>query len=146
VTVVAEFSTRLPVVLRTLCLLFNEGYHGASPEAAVRVELCHEAMRLVSIVLDHPVGKAPESHALLALMCLNAARLPARIDSSGDLRSLFDQDRSQWDRQLENGTRRASTSVPRLRSRAILWSGDFLVGESLCANERRHCRPVVFLS
>jgi RNA polymerase sigma-70 factor (ECF subfamily) len=100
VTVTAEFSSRLPVVLRTLYLLFNEGYHGASAETAVRVELCHEAMRLVAIVLDQPLGKAPAAHALLALMCLNAARLPARIDSSGDLHSLFDQDRSQWDWQL----------------------------------------------
>jgi len=100
VTSAAEFSTRFPVVLRTLYLLFNEGYHGASPEAAVRAELCHEAMRLASILLDHPLGKAPATHALLALMCLNAARLPARIDSSGDLHALFDQDRSQWDRQL----------------------------------------------
>jgi len=100
VTLAAEFSARLPVVLRTLYLLFNEGYHGASPEAAVRAELCREAMRLVSILLDHPLGKTPATHALLALMCLNAARLPARIDSSGDLHALFDQDRSQWDRQL----------------------------------------------
>ena len=100
VAAAAEFSTRLPTVLRTLYLLFNEGYHGASPEAAVRVELCHEAMRLVSILLDHPLGKTPTSHALIALMCLNAVRLPARIDSSGDLHSLFEQDRSQWDRQL----------------------------------------------
>jgi len=100
VTAASEFSTRLPTVLRTLYLLFNEGYHGASPEAAVRVALCHEAMRLVSLLLDHPLGKAPVSHALVALMCLNAARLPARIDAAGDLHSLFDQDRSQWDRQL----------------------------------------------
>jgi RNA polymerase sigma-70 factor (ECF subfamily) len=100
VTATAEFSSRLPAVLRALYLLFNEGYHGASTEAAVRVELCHEAMRLVAIILDQPHGKAPATHALLALMCLNAARLPARIDSSGDLHSLFDQDRSQWDWQL----------------------------------------------
>ncbi|HTF45199.1 MAG TPA: DUF6596 domain-containing protein [Terriglobales bacterium] len=64
------------------------------------VVLCHEAMRPVSILQDHRHGSAPATHALLALMCLNAARLPARIDSSGDLLSLFDQDRSQWDRQL----------------------------------------------
>src|ERR1700722_19711514 len=68
VAVAAEFSTRLPVVLRTLYLLFNEGYHGATPEAAVRVALCHEAMRLVSILPDHPLGKTPATHALFALM------------------------------------------------------------------------------
>src|SRR6266516_2794095 len=42
----AEFSVRLPAVHRALYLLFNEGYHGASPETAVRSELCQEAMRL----------------------------------------------------------------------------------------------------
>jgi len=32
----ADFATRLPAVHRTLYLLFNEGYHGTSPESAVR--------------------------------------------------------------------------------------------------------------
>src|SRR5262249_30689957 len=41
----ADFSARLPAVQRALYLLFNEGYHGASAESAVRFELCHEAMR-----------------------------------------------------------------------------------------------------
>ena len=50
VTAPAEFSKRLPAVQRALYFLFNEGYHGASPETAVRTELCHEAMRLVVIL------------------------------------------------------------------------------------------------
>jgi RNA polymerase sigma-70 factor (ECF subfamily) len=57
-------------------------------------------MRLTAILLEHPFCATPVSHALAALMCLNAARLPARIDASGNLSSLFDQDRSAWDRQL----------------------------------------------
>jgi predicted RNA polymerase sigma factor len=100
VTDAAEFSARLPAVQRALYLLFNEGYHGASPEKAVRAELCREAMRLTALLLDHPSGKTPATHALAALMCLDAARLPARVDASGNLSSLFDQDRSQWDREL----------------------------------------------
>src|SRR6202030_2790957 len=60
----------------------NEGYHGASPEAAVRAELCREAMRLTAMLLDHPRGRAPATRALAALMALNAARLPARLDAS----------------------------------------------------------------
>jgi RNA polymerase sigma-70 factor (ECF subfamily) len=96
----ADVSRRLPAVQRALYLLFNEGYHGASPETAVHLELCQEAMRLTSILLNHPLGGTPSTHALAALMCLNAARLPARVDSSGNLSSLFDQDRSQWDQQL----------------------------------------------
>ena len=57
-------------------------------------------MRLTAILLEHPLCDTPKTYALAALMCLNAARLPARIDASGDLRSLFDQDRFAWDQQL----------------------------------------------
>jgi len=94
------FSRRLPAVQRALYLLFNEGYHGASPESAVRTELCQEAMRLTALLLEHPLGATPTTHALGALMCFDAARLPARVDASGHLSSLFDQDRSRWDSRL----------------------------------------------
>jgi RNA polymerase sigma factor (sigma-70 family) len=96
----AEFSARLPAVQRALYLLFNEGYHGASPEFAVRAELCREAIRLAGLLREHPLGSTPATDALAALMCLNAARLPARTDSAGDLLALFDQDRTRWDRSL----------------------------------------------
>ena len=92
-----DFTVRLPAVHRALYLLFNEGYHGASHESAVRTELCGEAMRLAGLLREHPPASTPATFALGALMCLHAARLPARLDSSGDLRSLFDQDRSRWD-------------------------------------------------
>jgi RNA polymerase sigma factor (sigma-70 family) len=92
-----DFSARLPGIQRALYLLFNEGYHGASPESAVRAELCQEAIRLTRLLLDHPLGATPATHALAALMYLHAARLPARVDASGNLNSLFDQDRSRWD-------------------------------------------------
>jgi RNA polymerase sigma-70 factor (ECF subfamily) len=87
-------------VHRALYLLFNEGYHGASAESAVREELCREAMRLVVLLLEHPYGTTPASYALAALMCLHAAPLPTRVDASGHLSPLYDQDRSQWDRSL----------------------------------------------
>jgi RNA polymerase sigma-70 factor (ECF subfamily) len=96
----AEFSSRLPAVQRALYLLFNEGYHGASAESAVRVELCREAIRLAALLQAHPLGSTPATEALAALMCLNAARLPARTDAAGDLLALNDQDRTMWDRQL----------------------------------------------
>jgi RNA polymerase sigma factor (sigma-70 family) len=102
----AEFSARLPAVRRALYLLFNEGYHGASAEAAVRAELCEEAMRLTGVLLEHPTGRTPATYALAALMHLDGARLPARLDASGNLKSLFDQDRSLWDRKrTEEGLR-----------------------------------------
>src|SRR5262249_12731913 len=100
ITAPSDFSARLPAVHGALYLLFNEGYHGASPESAVRTELCREAMRLAAILLEHPLGATPATYALSALMCLNAARLPARVDASGHLNSLVDQDRSLWDQEL----------------------------------------------
>ncbi len=100
VTAPADFSARLPAVHQALYLLFNEGYHGASAEAAVRSELCREAIRLAAILLEHPLGATPATYALSALMCLNAARVPARVDASGNLNALVDQDRSLWDQEL----------------------------------------------
>jgi len=95
-----EFSARLTSVRRALYLLFNEGYHGASAEAAVRGDLCHEAIRLTMLLLEFPPAASPETLALAALMCLHAARLPARLDADGDLSPLFEQKRWQWDAQL----------------------------------------------
>jgi RNA polymerase sigma-70 factor (ECF subfamily) len=88
----ADFSARLPAVRRALYLLFNEGYHGASAETAVRAELCREGMRLTAMLLEHPSGSTPATYALAALMALDAARLPARVDSSGNLISLLEQE------------------------------------------------------
>jgi RNA polymerase sigma-70 factor (ECF subfamily) len=102
----ADFSDRLPAVHRALYLLFNEGYHGASPKTSVRLELCNEAIRLIAVLLRHPSGKTPATYALAALLTLTAARLPARADSYGNLIALFDQDRTLWDRtRLNEGTR-----------------------------------------
>jgi predicted RNA polymerase sigma factor len=57
-------------------------------------------MRLAALLLEHPFGSTPATYALCALMRLGAARLPARVDGSGNLIALLDQDRSRWDRVL----------------------------------------------
>jgi RNA polymerase sigma-70 factor (ECF subfamily) len=95
-----DFAARLSAVHQALYLLFSEGYHGASSEALVRVDLCREALRLVRLLVDHAPSATPSTHALTALMCLHAARLPGRVDEGGNLRALIDQDRSQWDARL----------------------------------------------
>jgi len=95
-----EFPARLSSVLQALYLLFNEGYHGSSPEAVVRTDLCLEAMRLINLVLETAPLATPQAYALAALMHLNAARLPTRLDGSGNLVSFFEQDRSLWDSGL----------------------------------------------
>jgi predicted RNA polymerase sigma factor len=96
----ADFAPRLDAVRRALYLLFNEGYHGASAETAVRAELCAEALRLVRLLREYAAADTPETAALAALMCLHGARLPARLDEAGELSRLFDQDRARWDTAL----------------------------------------------
>jgi len=87
-----DVPARLDAVHRALYLLFNEGFHGACEVAAVRTELCQDAIRLVSLLLEHPATATPSTHALLALMCFHAARLPTRLDDAGNLHSLAEQD------------------------------------------------------
>jgi RNA polymerase sigma factor (sigma-70 family) len=101
-----DFNVRLGAVRRALYLLFNEGYHGACAESAVRVELCEEAMRLGALLVEHAASATTATFALAALMCLHAARLPARVDAAGELSSLIDQDRSRWDVALVDEGRR----------------------------------------
>ena len=96
----AEFAARLTAVRRALYLLFNEGYHGASAQTSIRVDLCDEARRLVLLLLEAPAADQPETRALAALMCLQAARLPARLDADGDLSPFLEQNRARWDASL----------------------------------------------
>jgi RNA polymerase sigma-70 factor (ECF subfamily) len=95
-----QLARRLDAVHAALYLLFSEGYHGAHPEMTVQEELCVEALRLARLLEARPVTATPATLALLALMCLLAARLPGRLDPSGRLLLLEAQDRSRWDRQL----------------------------------------------
>jgi RNA polymerase sigma factor (sigma-70 family) len=92
-------TSRLPSVHDVLYLLFNEGYLSAHAEQAIRRELCDEAVRLATLLAEHPAGAVPETFALLALMHLHAARLDARCDGAGGLLLLEEQDRSLWDRE-----------------------------------------------
>src|SRR5581483_5375959 len=92
----AELSRRLDAVLQSLYLLFNEGYKASTGDNLVREDVCLEAIRLASLLAAHPVGDHPKTRALLALMLLNAARIPARVDDDGNLLRLQEQDRSRW--------------------------------------------------
>jgi len=95
-----NLAPRLDGVLAALYLLFNEGYKASAGDRLLREELCHEALRLTSLLVAHAAGNTPRSHALLALMLLTAARFPSRLDVHGDLVRLDDQDRSKWDQAL----------------------------------------------
>ena len=93
----AALAPRVDAILQALYLLFNEGYKASHGDALLRVDLCAEAIRLAELLIAHPLGDRPTTHALLALMHLNAARLSARTDDSGSLLLLAEQDRARWD-------------------------------------------------
>jgi RNA polymerase sigma-70 factor (ECF subfamily) len=63
-------------------------------------ERCAEALRLVTLLCDHPVTAGGETHALAALICFHHARAPARTGATGDVVLLAEQDRSRWDATL----------------------------------------------
>jgi predicted RNA polymerase sigma factor len=96
----AELARRLDGVLKALYLLFNEGYKASSGDNLVREDICHEAIRLASLLAENVSGNQPRTHALLALMLLNTARIPSRLDENGNLLLLKDQDRSLWNQEL----------------------------------------------
>jgi len=89
---------RTSAVLAVLYLLFNEGYAATAGDDLVRVGLCDEAIRLARTLVAL-MPDEPEAQGLLALMLLHNARRAARVDTDGDLVTLEDQDRSQWDRE-----------------------------------------------
>jgi predicted RNA polymerase sigma factor len=94
---VESLRSRLSGVHAVIYVLFNEGYLSTHAEHAIRAELCEEAIRLCTLLADHPAGAVPSTFALLALMHLHAARLASRQDATGGLLLLEEQDRSLWD-------------------------------------------------
>lgn len=95
----ADLTARLAGVLAVVYLVFNEGYLATSGEQAVREDLTGEAIRLGRILHDL-LPDEPEVSGLLALMLLTEARRPSRVDESGELVTLRDQDRGGWERAL----------------------------------------------
>ena len=100
----SELVHRLDTVLKVLYLIFNEGYDVHLGDTLIRKDLCYEAIYLCKCLAEHPHGKIPKVHALLALMLLQASRLNARTNAEGDLLPLAEQDRVYWDQSMiQNG-------------------------------------------
>ncbi len=91
-----ELTARLPGVLRVIYLIFTEGYAASAGAQLVRADLTDEAIRLARI-LHRLMPAQPEVSGLLALLLLVDARRAARVDGTGELISLEDQDRGRWD-------------------------------------------------
>jgi RNA polymerase sigma-70 factor (ECF subfamily) len=93
---------RVEGVLRTLYVLFLEGYSAHAGDAQIDEDLCRTAIRLNAMLLASRFA-TPAAHALQALFLLQTARLASRVDAAGDLIPLDRQDRTRWDRAMIAG-------------------------------------------
>ena len=128
----AELGERLAGVLRTIYLVFNEGYAASGGERLLRADLSREAIRLARLVVALLPGRS-EAVGLLALQLLIDARREARVDASGDLVRLAEQDRSRWDRaQLLEGLGMAEEALRLARE-----PGSFALQAAIAAEHGR---------
>ncbi len=95
----AILAERIDGVLRTLYVLFFEGYSAHAGDAQIDEDLCHTAIRLNRTLLESRFA-TPRGHALHALFLLQGARLASRVDAAGNLIPLDRQDRARWDRAM----------------------------------------------
>ncbi len=97
-------NERLDTVIRTLYLLFSEGYYSESNNSIVRKDLCVEALNLVYLLLVNPLTNNHATNGLMSLMCFHASRLEARESENGGIVLYDDQDRTLWDTEfIEKG-------------------------------------------
>jgi RNA polymerase sigma factor (sigma-70 family) len=95
-----QIESRLETVLLTIYLLFNEGYYSLSNNKVVNKEVCFEAIRLCTMLVESPVTNKPVVNALLALMYFHASRLDARTDENGAHILYNEQDTALWNKEM----------------------------------------------
>ena len=95
----AQLPDRLQSVLAAISLIFNEGHTSTTGHQLVRTDLSSEAIRLTRLLVEI-MPDEPEAVGLLALMLLTDARRPDRLDASGSMVRLSNQDRTLWNTQL----------------------------------------------
>jgi RNA polymerase sigma-70 factor, ECF subfamily len=131
-----DMPERLDSVLTVIYLIFNEGYLATQGEALVRTDLCSEGIRLGRLVTTLLAPQPPaEATALLALMLLHDSRRAARIDESGDIVLLEDQDRSLWNQ------RQIAEALPLVRDAIRGGPGQFALQAAIAALHCQATRP-----
>lgn len=106
---------RLSSVLNVIYLVFNEGYFPNSGDHLTRTDLSEEAIRLARII-ENLAPEETEITGLLALMLLHDSRRLSRTGKSGEMISLEDQNREQWDKtKINEGIRLIKTALPKQR-------------------------------
>jgi RNA polymerase sigma-70 factor (ECF subfamily) len=128
----ADMPERLEAVLTVIYLIFNEGYASTRSRTLVRTDLCAEAIRLVRLLKTLMAAQTPpEVTGLLALMLLHDARRDARLDASGDIVTLEEQDRSRWNQ------RQITEALPLVEQAIQAGPGPFAIQAAISA---LHCR------
>lgn len=101
----SEIKDRINTVLKTIYLLYSEGYYSISQNTTLRKDLCAEAMRLTYLLIQNETTNLPETNALMALMCFHSSRFEARTSQNGEIILYQDQDQSLWNQELiDKGT------------------------------------------
>ncbi|MFV5692029.1 RNA polymerase sigma factor [Flavobacterium sp. LT1R49] len=100
-----EVKNRLDNVLKTIYLVFSEGYYSTSQNTTLRQEFCTEAMRLTYLLTQNQTTNLPETNALMALICFHSSRFEARTNENDEIVLYQDQDESLWNKELiDRGT------------------------------------------
>ncbi|MNS57473.1 RNA polymerase sigma factor SigX [compost metagenome] len=101
----SEIKDRIQTVLKTIYLLYSEGYYSISQNTTLRKDLCAEAMRLTYLLIQNESTNLPQTNALMALMCFHSSRFDARTGLNGEIILYEDQDQSLWNKELiDRGT------------------------------------------
>jgi RNA polymerase sigma factor (sigma-70 family) len=101
----SEIEDRMQTVLKTIYLLYSEGYYSTSQNTTLRKDLCAEAMRLTFLLIQNKNTNLPETNALMALMCFHSSRFEARTSENGEIILYEDQDQALWNQELiDKGT------------------------------------------
>ncbi|WP_427875174.1 RNA polymerase sigma factor [Flavobacterium sp. MMS24-S5] len=96
----AEIKDRTQTVLKTIYLLYSEGYYSISQNTTLQKDLCTEAMRLTYLLIQNESTNLPQTNALMALMCFHSSRFDARTGLNGEIILYEDQDQSLWNQEL----------------------------------------------
>lgn len=95
-----QMKLRQENVLKTIYLLFSEGYYSSIENTVLRKDFCTEAMRLTYLLLQNSTTNLPDVNALMALMCFHASRFDTRTNENGDIVLYQDQNEELWNQEL----------------------------------------------